>query len=69
MTKIMFRDKECEADYLGDGVYAIRYGLGIWLHANHHENPTDRIFLEPKVFEALIRFKKRMELFEKDNQS
>jgi len=48
-------------DYLGDGVYAIYDGFGIWLHANDHENPTDRIYLEPSVLEALIRFQKRAE--------
>jgi len=48
-------------DYLGDGVYAIYDGFGIWLHANDHENPTDRKYLEPSVLEALIRFQKRAE--------
>ncbi len=31
--------------YLGDGVYAISDGFGIWLHANDHLNPTDKIYL------------------------
>ena len=39
--------------YLGDGLYAIFDGHGIWLHANDHENPTDRVYLEPKVYDAL----------------
>lgn len=46
-------------DYLGDGVYALFDGYGIWLHANDHENPTDRVYLEPSVLEALNRFNKR----------
>ena len=46
-------------DYLGDGVYAIFDGYGIWLHANDHLNPTDRIYLEPEVFKALGRFDER----------
>jgi len=41
--------------YLGDGVYAIFDGFGVWLHANDHENPTDRVYLEPQVFSALLR--------------
>ena len=45
-----------KTEYLGDGVYAIFDGLGIWLYANHHENPTDRIYLEPNVFQALNLF-------------
>lgn len=42
--------------YLGDGVYAIYDGGGIWLHANSHDNPTDRIYLEPETASALFRF-------------
>lgn len=41
--------------YLGDGLYAAYDGYGIWLHANHHARPTDRVYLEPEVFSALIR--------------
>jgi len=51
---------EYPKEYLGDGVYAIFDGYGIWLHANDHENPTDRIYLEPPVYEALVRFDKRV---------
>jgi hypothetical protein len=50
-----------KADYLGDGVYAIYDGFGIWLHANDHKNPTDKIYLEPSVLNALNNFNKRME--------
>lgn len=42
--------------YLGDGVYAIYNGYGIWLHANDDREPTDRIFLEPEVLVMLNRF-------------
>ena len=45
-------------EYLGDGVYAIFDGFGIWLHANDHRCPTDRIYLEPSVLQALNRFAK-----------
>ena len=46
--------------YLGDGVYGIFDGFGIWLHANDHraEFATDKIYLEPSVFVALERFYK-----------
>jgi hypothetical protein len=46
-------------DYLGDGVYGMFDGFAIWLHANDHENPTDRICLEPNVLDALNRFSER----------
>jgi len=46
-------------DYLGDGVYAIFDGHDIMLHANDLNNPTDKICLEPQVFDALVRFEKR----------
>ena len=48
----MFRDPS----YLGDGVYAGHDGYQIWLHTNHHANPTDRIALEPAVMNALILY-------------
>jgi len=44
-------------EYLGDGVYATYDGWGIWLKANSHLNPTDKIYLEPSVFKALSQFK------------
>ena len=46
-------------EYLGDGVYAIFDGYGIWLHANDHEHPTDKVYLEPQVLQALNDFAKR----------
>jgi len=49
-------------DYLGDGVYVKYDGHGIWLLANHHQNPTDKIYLEPSVFRALKNFAERMEV-------
>ena len=44
--------------YIGDGVYAGFDGMGIWLHANSHDHPTDRIYLEPEVLAALKEFDK-----------
>lgn len=44
------------SDFLGDGVYAIFDGFGITLNANDLHNPTDTIYLEPNVIEALKRF-------------
>lgn len=47
-------------EYLGDGVYASFDGYHIWLAANHHTNKV--VALEPSVFEALIRYKKRLDM-------
>jgi len=55
-----------QMDYIGDGVYTIFDGRGIWLHANDHKYPTDKIYLEPNVLEGLIRFMKRMGIEIKD---
>lgn len=63
MTDLIKEDLS-NVDHLGDGVYAIYDGFGIWLHINDHANPTDRAYLEPSVMEALIRFAKRMEVIE-----
>lgn len=46
--------------YIGDGVYVEFDGYGIWLYANDFNNPTNKIYLEPMVLEALIRFSLRM---------
>ena len=48
-------------EYIGDGVYAIYDKIGIWLHANDHLNPTDRVYLEESVLNNLLKFKKRCE--------
>ena len=58
MWIIDFHDAKRPANYLGDGVYAIFDGYGIWLHTNDHKNPTDRVYLEPKVLQSLIEFEK-----------
>jgi len=41
--------------YLGDGVYAKPDPHGVWLHANSHNDPTDRVYLELFVLEDFIR--------------
>jgi len=47
------------ADYAGDGVYVINLGWAIELRANDPRNPTDTIYLEPEVLEAINRIAKR----------
>lgn len=47
-------------EYLGDGVYAVYDGYGVWLRANDFENPTDKVYLEPSVMRALEAFYLRM---------
>lgn len=43
-----------KVEYLGDGVYAEFDGFGVWLLANSHTNPTDRIYLEPGILGILV---------------
>ena len=43
-------------EYLGDGVYVEYDGFGFMLLANDHENPTDKVYLEPEVLKALNGF-------------
>ncbi len=50
------KENELKKSYLGDGVYAIQEPYGFWLHANDHQYPTDKIYIEPEVFDALIKF-------------
>ena len=47
-------------DYLGDGVYVIHEGYGIWIYANDLEYPTDKIFLDEGLIERLVNFDKRI---------
>jgi len=42
--------------YLGDGVYALWDGFGVWLHVGSHDAPTDKVYLEPAVIADLMRF-------------
>ncbi len=47
-------------DYIGDGVYVEFDGCGVWLKANDFDHPSDEIYLEAGVLEALVRFARRM---------
>lgn len=40
--------------YLGDGLYAVYNGFSVELRANDFNNPSDRVFLESSVMNALI---------------
>jgi hypothetical protein len=42
--------------YLGDGCYVSFDGYQLALKANHHEYPTDIVYLEPQVWENLVKF-------------
>lgn len=52
----MMEMNEQNSRYIGDGVYAGFDGFGIWLYANSHYEPTDRIYLEPQVYHQLVKF-------------
>jgi len=55
-------------DYLGDGVYALQDDYGIWLYANSHENPTDKIYLAPSVLKSLNIFAKKINSLKNKNE-
>jgi len=42
--------------YLGDGLYARFDGSGVWLLAEDPLIPTNRVYLEPEIYEALTKF-------------
>lgn len=44
------------AAYLGDAVYAVFDGEGMWLRLNDHENEEGQIYLEPQVLKRLRSF-------------
>lgn len=50
---IQAKDREGKKQYLGDGVYAVHDGYGIWLTAEDGERATDAIYIEPSVLECL----------------
>ncbi len=47
-------------EYIGDGVYAGFDGRGYWLHANSHDQPTDRIYPDPEVLTDRIYLHKEV---------
>lgn len=49
-----------EKEYIGDGVYASFDGYWIELTTEYGEGATNRITLEPEVYEALVRFAKKL---------
>lgn len=56
--------------YLGDGVYAMFDGFGIWLRANDHreEMCSDKIYMEPSVIRAFNNFVNLMADYSKERR-
>jgi len=50
---IQAKDRDGKKQYLGDGVYAVHDGYGLWLTAEDGEQATDAIYLEPGVLDSL----------------
>lgn len=42
--------------YLGDGLYAFFDGYQIQLRANHHEHPTNTVYLDSEVLNNFLKF-------------
>lgn len=45
-----------EKTYLGDSVYAEVDVVGVKIYTDNGYGPTNEIFLEPEVYEALVIF-------------
>jgi len=54
------------SEYLGDGAYITYDGYGYMLTANHHDpdEATDKVYLEPPVYQNLLRFFERITAME-----
>ena len=47
--------KPGETQHIGDGAYLHFDGYGFELRANHHEQPTDRVYIDGMGVRTLIR--------------
>lgn len=54
--------------YLGDSVYAESDGNGIWLTTENGSAPSNRIYFEPEVLEALHEYEKTVYGVAKEKQ-
>lgn len=52
----MAKDRDGKKCYLGDGVYVVYDGYGIWMTAENGDEATDGIYMEPVVLKALNQF-------------
>lgn len=44
-----------QVEHIGDGAYLYFDGYGFELRANHHENPTDRVYIDGPCVLTLLR--------------
>ena len=44
-----------QTEHIGDGAYLHFDGYGFELRANHHEHPTDRVYIDGSVVRTLLR--------------
>lgn len=53
---------DANTEYLGDSVYASFDGVNITLETRNGlpSDPSNRIYLDPSVWEALLRFQQRV---------
>lgn len=50
-----------KVEYLGDGLYILFDGYQIWLMANSHIEPTDKVALDLHVYHAFLKWSKRLD--------
>ena len=60
-------------DHAGNGVYVVVDAIGVWLHANSHDQPTDKVYVEDRVMDAILRIRENgracMKYKEENNKS
>jgi len=56
-------------EYIGDGLYAEWDGYYIKLMANDPHSPTDTVYLEDYVVDALLNFIERLEESDENGQN
>jgi hypothetical protein len=47
--------KPGQTEHIGDGAYLHFDGYGFELRANHHEHPTDRVYIDGACVRTLLR--------------
>jgi hypothetical protein len=65
MTDKEIKESGLKPEYLGDGLYVKYDGIQFCLMANHHEYPSDKVYLEDKVLENFFEYINKIRAIEK----
>lgn len=64
--KTVIMGKQVEAEFFGDGVYCYIDDTHIVICANDIYNPTDKVYLEPDIFDRLTEWVKKHRIKKKE---